>query len=137
MAIYSSKPFEVNSAADKIVERFSDLSLLQQYVDSMPAEQREKVGDVEFTRDSIIMKTKQVGDVTLKVIELSDRKIVLAAQNSPMPLKLVVDITPLDAERSELVTSIDADIPAMLKPMVGGMFQKAADQFGTMIKNFA
>jgi hypothetical protein len=48
-----------------------------------------------------------------------------------------VDLTSVGAEQTELVTSIEVDIPAFLKPMVGGAMQKAVDQFGGMISRFS
>ena len=134
MAEYKSKPFTINSSAENIADKFSDFTRIQEYVDRLPAEEREKVGDVAFTADSIILKTKQVGEITLKVVDRSPRRVALTAVGSPVPMNIAVDITPLSDEQSELQASMSVDIPAMLKPMVGPTMQKAVDQFGELMK---
>lgn len=137
MAKFSSKPVTINSPADALAEKFSDFTRLQKLIDEMPAEERAKVGDVALTNDSIILKTPQVGEVTLKVTERTPRRIVMQAIGSPVPMGLNVDFAPVDADHTELVTSMEVDVPAFLKPMIGGTMQKAVDQFGELMKKFA
>lgn len=103
-------------------------------LDAMPADQRAKVGDIALTSDSIIMKTPQVGDITLKVTERTPEKICLSAVGSPVPMNLAVNIKPLAENQSELSASMDVDIPLFLRPMIGGTLQKAVDQFGDFMK---
>ena len=136
MAEYKSKPFVLDTPAQNVAEKFSDFTRLQEYIDRLPESEREKVGDVAFTTDSIVMKTKQVGEITLKVVERTPRRIALMAVGSPVPMNLAIDITPLEGDRSEIVSSMNVDIPAMLKPMVGGTLQKAVYQFGELMKKF-
>ena len=38
-----------------------------------------------------------------------------------------------DSTSTEVEASLNIDIPAVLKPMVGGTMQKAVDQFGVLI----
>ena len=137
MATFTSKPAVINTPADKLAEKFSDFTRLQQYIDALPAEERAKVGDIALTSDSIILKTPQVGEITLKVTERKPERLVLEAVGSPVPMKLVVNLKPVSESSTELVTSIDVDIPAFLKPMIGGTMQKAVDQFGDLMKRLA
>lgn len=138
MATYSSKPVTIPVAPNKISEKFADFTNLQSHLDSLPQEQREKVGDVKFTHDSIVMNTPQVGAITLKVNERTPSRIVMGAVGSPVPMNLALDFKPVNGgESTELVTSMDVDIPAMLKPMVGGTLQKAVDQLADLMKKLA
>lgn len=133
MAQYKSKPVTVNKAAQYIVDKFADLSSFGQALDSMPAVDRERVGDVKFEKDSITIDTKQVGQISFKVTERTPVKVTMCAVGSPVPLELSVNLKPLDAASTEIFTEIDVEIPAMLRPMVGGAMQKAADQFGDLM----
>ena len=133
MAQYKSKAETVGRPADFISEKFSDLSSFGQALDSMSAADRAKVGDVKFEKDSITIDTKQVGTISFKVTERTPSRVVMNAVGSPVPLDLIVNLTPLDAEPTEIVTAIDVEIPAMLRPMIGGAMQKAVDQFGDLI----
>ena len=134
MATYKSKPQLINRSADELFDRFSDLSRLQEALDTLPEEQRAKVGQVEFTPDSIRITTPQVGDIAFNVIErIRPTKVVFGTQSSPVPMTMDVDITPMGDASCEVVSSINVEIPAMLRPLIGPQLQKATDKFGELI----
>lgn len=136
MATFTSKPITVNASADAVAQKFSDFSRLQEVLDNIPAEQRAKIGELHLTADSIVMNTPQVGEITLKVIERTPSRMVLEAMGSPVPMHLAVDVAPA-GDASHVTTSMDVDIPAFMKPMLGGTLQKAVDQFAVLIGNLA
>lgn len=137
MATFTSKPTIIDSAAAVVADKFSDLSAMQGVLDKIPAEERAKIGDIALTPDSIVMKTPQVGDITLKVTERTPERVTLTALGSPVPMNLSVNLKPLGDSQTELTTAMDVEIPAFLKPMVGGTLQKAVDQFGELMKRLA
>lgn len=137
MATFTSKPTIVDSPAATVAEKFSDLSAMQKVLDQIPADERAKIGDIALTPDSIVMKTPQVGDITLKVTQRTPKRVTLTAMGSPVPMNLSVNIKPLSDTQTELTTSMDVEIPAFLKPMVGGTLQKAVDQFGQLMQRLA
>lgn len=137
MATFTSKPTIVDSPAAEVAAKFSNLSTMQDVLDKIPAEERAKIGDIALTPDSIVMKTPQVGDITLKVTERTSERVTLTAIGSPVPMNLSVNIKSIAADRTELTTSMDVEIPAFLKPMVGGTLQKAVDQFGQLMQRLA
>ena len=132
MAVYSSKPVAVERPAAEIAEKFSDFSVLNETLDKMPAEERAKVGEVAFDKDTITITTPQVGAITLRAVERTPEGVTLQAEGSPVPMKLHVAFRPLSADSTEVTGSMDVEIPMMLKPLVGPAIQKAADQFGQM-----
>ena len=103
----------------------------------MPAEERQKVGDVKFEQDAIVINTPQVGAITLRAVERTPRKVVMKAENSPVPMSITVDIEPIDAGSCEVAGKMDVEIPAMLRPLVGPALQKAVDQFGNLFASLA
>ncbi|MDE6459734.1 MAG: hypothetical protein K2K52_02720 [Paramuribaculum sp.] len=137
MASYSSKPASINKPVDEVYDRISNIGAYQQKLDSLPAEVREKIGDVRFENDAIVITAAPVGEIRFAVKErISPSKVTLAAEQSPVPLNLTVNLEP-DGENSTKATSvIDVEIPAMLKPMIGGKMQEAADKFGELITTF-
>lgn len=137
MATFTSKPTVIPSSAQAVADRFSDFTQLQSFIDAMPEAERQKVGDIALTSDSIILKTPQVGNITLKVKERTAHKIALEAEGSPVPMLLSIDLKSIDDSHTELTTSMEVDIPAFLKPMIGGTMQKAVDQFGDLMKRLA
>lgn len=138
MATYKSKPAKIDRPAQEIFARFSDMSRLQETLDKLPADQRDKIGQVEFTQDSIRITTSQVGDILFKVKEkVEPTKIVFGTESSPVPLTMAVDIKPLTDTTSEVETVIDVEIPAIVRPIIGPQLQKASDKFGELISGLS
>ena len=137
MAKYTSKPTVVNRPAAELSEKFSDFRSMQAALDNLDEEQRKTVGDVEFTEDSIKIMTPQVGAITLRAVERTPEVIRLQAEGSPVPMSLEVAFNPVDAGSTEVTGSLDVDLPAMLKPLVGPALQRAADQFGSLFARLA
>lgn len=137
MAIYSSKPVVIEKSAEELASRFGDFTILQERIDAMPDEQRQAVGNVSFTPDTITVNTPQMGAINLKAVERSASGIVLEAQGSPVPMKLKIDLKAIDENSTEVSGVIDVDIPAIIKPMVGPTLQKAADKFGELFGSLA
>lgn len=134
MAKYASKPVAVNQPVEVLFDRFSDVSLFQQRINEIPEEERAKIGDVTFEADAICINTPQVSQLKFKVTErTAPGHIVFSAVGSPIPLAMMIDITATSESTSEVVTAIDVEIPAMLRPLIGGKMQEAADKFGEMI----
>lgn len=137
MAKYTSKPTVVGQPAEVLAAKFTDFRELQHKLDELPAEQRERIGEVAFTDDTIAITTPQVGEIKLKAVERTAERVVLAAEKSPVPMKLEITFKSLGADSTELQGAIDVDIPMMLKPLIGPTLQRAADQFGTLFANLA
>ncbi len=137
MAKYSSKPAVVNQPAAVLSEKFSDFRTLGAALDTLDAEQRAAVGDVEFDTDTIKITTPQVGAIVLRAVERTPSLIRLQAESSPVPMTLQIDFKQIDAGSTEVIGSLDVDIPMMLRPLVGPALQKAADQFGALFARLA
>lgn len=138
MTTYSSKPVDVNMSAATVFDRISNLGSFQERIDQLPEEVRAKIGSATFTDDTIVINAAPMGDVTLRVTErIPSKRLALSAENSPVPLTLAVNLNEKGADSTEVVTAIDVEMPAMLRPMVGPKLQEAAEKFGDMIKNLA
>lgn len=133
MAKYTSKPVSVPLGATEVSDKFADLSRLEGALDHLSADDRAKVGDVTFETDSIAINTPQVGQIKFRVTERTPERVVFAAESSPVPLSMIVELKPESATATSLEAAIDVEIPAMLRPMLGGTMQKAADQFGELL----
>lgn len=137
MATYKSPATQVNIPAEELAAKFADFTALQSAMEAMPAEKREKIGNVEFTKDTIKIVTPQVGAITLRATERTPELIVLEAEGSPVPMKLMVGMTPVGSSATSVTGTIDVELPMMLKPLIGPAMQKAADQFGNMFASLA
>jgi len=134
MSTYSSKPTTVNHPVEELFERFSDLSNLEHKLQELPADQLAKIGEVHFTPDSMSIITPQVGELKFQVVERqAPNRLVFSAVSSPLPLQMSLNLNAIDASSTEVTSAIDVDIPVMLKPLIGGKIQEAADKFGELI----
>jgi len=137
MATYKGRTVHIDRSADEIVEKFSDLSRFKDNLDALPEEERAKIGDIEFAADSITLNTPQVGQIRFEVAERTSDRIVMRAAGSPVPLTMGVNLDAKSGAGTDVTTSVDVDIPMMLRPMVGPHLQKAVDQFSDLIAKLA
>lgn len=138
MTTYSSNPVTLPLSAEVVYDRVSNLGAYQDKLNELPAEVKAKMGDVTFEEDKITINNGPTGAMTLKIAEkVPGKRVALQAENAPVPIFLSINLEPKGGESTEVVTSIDVEMPAMLKPLVGPKLQQAASQFGDMIKNLA
>lgn len=134
MSTYSSKPHIAAAPASAVYSRINSLGSLQERIDALPDDIRSQLGEVTFTDDSIVINAAPVGAITFNVVERTEpTRVALEAANSPVPLRLSLNLTPRGEAETEIVTTIDIDIPMMLKPMVGPKMQQAADKLGELV----
>ena len=133
MSKYSGKPVVIERPAEELFNRISNLESFQERLDAIPAESRAQLGDLRFTADSIVITAPAVGEMTFNVTErVSPSRMVLQAANSPVPFAININLKPLSENSTEVATVLDVEIPAMLRPMIGGKMQEAADKFSEM-----
>lgn len=138
MTTYSSKTIELQMPVLAVYARISDIGGFQSRIDQLPEDVRSKIGSVRFTDDSIIINAAPMGDMVLKVTErIPQKRVAFTAQGAPVPLVMAINLEAAGDDKTNVVTSIDVEIPAILKPMVGPKLQEAAEKFGDMIRNLA
>lgn len=135
MSKYSGKPVTVPVGCAELFERISNLAGLQERMKELPAEALAKVGDVEFiSADSFAINAPGLGRVVFNVTErTAPERVVMSADTGVVPLNLIMELAEAGADATELTSSIDVEIPMMLRPMVGGKMKEAAEKFSEMI----
>ena len=139
MAKYSSGEVRMNGSAETVFNKLSNLQNLRDLLDKVPADRvpedkRAMFENLEITNDTIVIPGGPMGSLTLRVVErVVPSLIKLAGEGLPIALSLSMHIKPESDTSSKANVDIDMDIPAMLKPMIGGQIQKMASQFGDML----
>lgn len=137
MSTFSGKPVTVNLPAKAISDKFADLTVFAGRLDNIPQEHRARMGEMSFEKDSITMRNPQVGAISFRVVERTPSRVALQC-DSPLPIRLSINMTPQDEEDTTVVTTdVDVELPAMLKPFIGPHMQKVADEFGQMMGSLA
>ena len=140
MATYKSEQTLLKYSADQVFDKLSNLENLKSVLanvpaDQIPADQLKALEQIEVTPDTIALPAGPVGQITLRVTERRRPELIkLSGENSPVPLSLAMQITPIDDASCYATVVIELDIPMMLKPMVNGPLTKMTEQFAQMIK---
>lgn len=133
MTKYSGKPAIVAQPQQQIFDKVSNLSSFQERLDSMPQEVKDRLGDVKFTDDKIIINAPAVGQLVFAVTEkVAPEMLKLSADNSPVPFFITLHFEPETEATTKVNSDLEVEIPMMLRPMVGGKLQEAADKFSEM-----
>lgn len=139
MATYKSDEVKLNSPAEAVFAKLSNLTGLRELLDRLPAdripeENRAMFDGLQITSDSITIPGGPVGSITLQMSRLEEPSLIeLQGVGTPVPLSLALHIKPLAADSCEARAEINLEIPAMLKPMISGPMQKAVGQFAHVL----
>ncbi|MDE7026181.1 MAG: hypothetical protein K2O88_09940 [Paramuribaculum sp.] len=137
MAKYEGKPVTINRPVQDVYNSITNLGAYQGLLEQLPAEAKEKVGSVRFTDSSVIIAAAPVGEIQFDVVEKREPELMkLAAANSPVPFEILVHMSADGSNASKVSTELNVEIPAMLRPMIGGKMQEAADKFSELISTF-
>lgn len=140
MSNFKSQTVRIDSSAEQVFNRLSDLNNLEALIarvpeTQIPADKREMLEQIRITEDSISFPGGPVGNITLRMAEkVFPSKIRLEGENMPVALNMLMLIAPVSDTQCDATVEIDINIPPMLRPMVSGPLQKMADQFAVFLK---
>ncbi len=129
MEKYESKIKVVKGSPESI---FSTLSDLEKVKDALPAQDMAK--DIESTADECSFTVDKIGRVAISVVEKSPCSLIKYAMKAAMPLNVNLFVQIKNAPQPEaegesrIKVTLTADIPFMLKPMIGGKLQEVVDK---------
>ncbi|MCM1292127.1 MAG: hypothetical protein NC111_00195 [Bacteroides sp.] len=136
MTKYNGKPVVVRSSAEAIYDKVSNLSAFQERIDQLPADLRDKMGEVKFSDDRLLINAPGIGEMAFVIVErLAPVMLKMTAENSPVPFNITLNFKSLTDDTTQVWSDIDIEIPAMLRPLISGKMQTAADKFGEMFGN--
>lgn len=134
MAQYKGKPYTVNMPAANLFGRLSDLSALKEKMSDLPDDLKAKMGSVNFPdAQTVAFTAPGVGEMKFRMVEaVAPSRVRFLADTGVVPINVILDITPEGDLSSAVAATIDADIPMMVRPLIGPKLQEAADKFGEM-----
>ncbi|MCH5223113.1 MAG: hypothetical protein J1E82_03655 [Muribaculaceae bacterium] len=139
MTTYSSDEITFNAPAEKVYDKLSNLENLKSLLEKVPADKvpedkRQMFENIVITPETIEVPGGPMGKLVFRLTEkVAPSLIKLSGEGIPIALALEMHIKPLSETTSAGKVDINIDIPAMLKPMVGGQIQKMAGQFGNIL----
>ena len=139
MTTYSSEEITFNAPAEKVFDKLSNLENLKSLLEKVPADKvpedkRQMFENIIITPDTIEVPGGPMGNLIFRLTDKEAPSLIkLSGEGIPIALALEMHIKPLTENSSSGKVDINIDIPAMLKPMVGGQIQKMAGQFGNIL----
>lgn len=126
MSKYESGVKQIPYRQDAVYAMLSDLNNINKVKDRIPA---DKVKDLAFDSDSVSVNVPPVGNISLKIIEREEPKCIkFEAVNSPVPFNLWIQLLPVTETSCKMRVTVKADIPMLLKPMIGGKLGDGVDK---------
>ena len=131
MAKFESSIKPIAYPVEDVYRNISDLSNLEHVRDRVP---QDKLQDFEFDSDSVQVSVAPVGTIKLRIIEREENKCVkFEAEQSPIPFNLWIQVLPVTESTSKMKVTVKADIPMMLKGMVGGPLQDGVEKIADVL----
>ena len=131
MVKYESSIKQVPYAQQAVYEMLSDLNNIDRVRDRLP---EDKLQNITFDRDSVSVAVPPIGEIALHVCDREEPKCVkFEAAQSPIPFNLWVQMLPVTETSSKMKVTLQADIPLMLKAMVGSRLQEGVEQMAEML----
>ena len=121
---FESNVKQIPYSQQRVYDKLSDLSNLEQFTELLQQEQEKakiKIEDLAFDSDSISCSVSPVGKLELRIVEREEPKCVkFEATTSPIPLTLWIQILPVTEETSKMKLTLRTELNIFLK----GMLQK-------------
>ena len=139
MTTYSSPSVTLPASADKVYEKLSNIENLKELLnrvpaDKIPEDKRQMYDNLKITSDSIEIPGGPMGNLIFRVTEkVAPSLIRLTGEGMPIAMAIEMHISPISDTSSSAKIDFNLDIPALLKPMIGGQIQKMANQFGEVL----
>lgn len=134
MAKYTGKPYRVALPAAEIYERLTHLGNLQERMADLPEDVKARMGTVNFPdEDTLAFTAPGVGEMIFRIVERNaPSQVKFLADTGVVPINVIIDLANVAEGQTDVAATIEAEIPAMLRPLIGGKLQEAADKFGEM-----
>lgn len=139
MASYKSEEVTILAPVRKVYATLSNTDNLHRLLenipeDKIPEQHRDVLKQIVVDGDRITIAGGPTGSIVLEVSRRQEPDLIeLTGVGLPISIKMTVSLFADTEESCKAGVQIDADIPMMLRPMVAGPLQKAADQFARLL----
>ncbi len=107
----------------------TDENLKEKMREAGQANALDSLANVTLTSDSISVPAAMVGTISLTIIEREENKCIkFVTDKSPVKATLWIQVLPVTDMTSKMKLTVDADIPFMLKAMIGSKVKKGIEQ---------
>lgn len=134
---FESNVKQIPYSQQRVYDKLSDLSNLEQFTELLQQEQEKakiKVEDLAFDSDSISCSVSPVGKLELRIVEREEPKCVkFEATTSPIPLTLWIQILPVTDETSKMKLTLRTELNIFLKGMLQKPLKEGVEKLAEML----
>lgn len=128
---FESPVKQIPYSQQRVYERLSDLSNLEQYTDLLEQLPKEKITieDLVCDMDSVSFTAAPAGRLEVRIIERKEPKCIkFEATASPIPLTLWIQILPTTADTCKIKLTLRTELNIFLKGMLQKPLKEGLDQ---------
>lgn len=128
MTTYTSEIKTILFDNKVVFAKLSDLKNLESMLDKVPAE--AGISKVECDTDFVSFEVNPVGRIVLRIIEREEYKTIkFESENSPLAFNMWIQLVNKGDEDTKMKLTLKADIPLMVKMMLGNKLDTFVNQF--------
>lgn len=132
MTTYQSVIKTISSSEEVVFGILSDLSNLKKVADN--PEFSSKVSDLQYDEDSVSFGVPGFGRLGFRITErIPYCKIKMISENAPVSINIDVNLNALSESSTSMQLVLNADLPAMIKMMVGSKLQDGVDKIADLL----
>lgn len=134
---FESNVKQIPYSQQRVYDKLSDLSNLEQFTELLQQEQEKakiKIEDLAFDTDSISCSVSPVGKLELRIVEREEPKCVkFEATTSPIPLTLWIQILSVTEETSKMKLTLRTELNIFLKGMLQKPLKEGVEKLAEML----
>ena len=124
----------MNTYESKQKQLFKPQAEVYAMLSDVPADHKEKIKDMKFTTDSVSFKVDMLGEVVLRIVDYETPKMLkFGADNFPIQFNFWIQLVGVSDYDTRMKLTLKADIPFMLKPMIGNKLDDGIERMADMI----
>ena len=139
METYKSDIQHINCDIDTVYNKLVSPSVFKAHIDAnrdrLPKEALANLDKVRLEDDAIAIDSP-MGALRLVVDKQRSSQpgtIVYQAAQSPVAFNMVISLSPLSDTETQSIASLELDLPAFMRAMVGKQLEQAASKFGELL----
>jgi len=132
MTTYESELKTISSGGEMVFNILGNLNNLEKLASSPTF--AEKAKDMRYDADSCSFAVDGFGRVGFRIVERTPfSKIVMASENAPVSFHIDVEIGHVTENESTLKLIMNAELPAMIKMIVGNKLQDGVNAIADLL----
>ncbi len=94
----------------------------------------EQLQSLTLTEDTLTVQAAPVGNISLRIIEREPHKTIkFASEQSPIPLKMWIQLLPTSDTSCKMKLTIDAEVNLFIKAMVDKPLKQGVEKIADML----